>query len=143
MIRRATVDDRMSILSMSKRFHEEIGVAVAFNPAMALASIDRALNDENCLVLVFDVDRPIGMFAASIQPHFFSIERVATELVWWVDPAFRGRGAVAMLAAYEDWARSMGCAVINMVGLGADPVTTRLYERHGYLAQECHFIKRL
>lgn len=144
MIRRAEQSDRMAILSMVKRFHVESGVGLDFSPAMAMATIDRVLGDDDALALVFEIDGKLrGVFAAIIHPHFFSIERCAQELVWWVEPAYRGRGAVKMLAEYEVWARSKGCHAVNMVGLGTDPVTTRLYERHGYTAQERHFLKRL
>lgn len=144
MIRRAVVSDRLSILSMVKRFHAESGVGLAFNPALAMQTVDRVLADENSLALVLELDGgPRGIFAATIHQHFFSLELCAQELVWWVDPAYRGRGAVKMLSDYEAWARSKGCQAINMVGLGGDPVTTRLYERHGFTAQERHFLKRL
>lgn len=144
MIRRAIVSDRLSILSMVKRFHAESGVGLAFSPALAMQTIDRVLADENSLALVLEMDSGLrGIFAATIQQHFFSLELCAQELVWWVDPAYRGRGAVKMLAEYGTWARSKGCHAINMVGLGGDPVTTRLYERHGFTAQERHFLKRL
>ena len=144
MIRRAVASDRLSILAMVKRFHAESGVGLAINPALAMQTIDRVLADENSLALVLEIDCGLrGIFAATIQQHFFSLEHCAQELVWWVDPAYRGRGAVKMLAEYEAWARSKGCQAINMVGLGGDPVTTRLYERHGFTAQERHFLKRL
>jgi GNAT superfamily N-acetyltransferase len=144
MIRRAIVSDRLSILSMVKRFHAESGVGLAFSAALASQTIDRVLADDNSLALVLELDGGLrGIFAATIHQHFFSLEPCAQELVWWVEPAFRGRGAVNMLAEYEAWARSKGCHAVNMVGLGGDPVTTRLYERHGFTAQERHFLKRL
>lgn len=144
MIRRAVTADRLAILSMVKRFHAESGAGLAFSAALASQTIDRVLADEHSLALVLEMDGgPRGIFAATIQPHFFSLELCAQELVWWVDPSYRGRGAVKMLADYEAWARSKGCHAINMVGLGGDPVTTRLYERHGFTAQERHFLKRL
>lgn len=144
MIRQAVKADRLAILSMVKRFHAESGVGLAFSGALASQTIDRVLADDNSLALVLDLDGGLrGIFAAIIQQHFFSLELCAQELVWWVDPAYRGRGAVKMLTEYEDWARAKGCHAVNMVGLGGDPVTTRLYERHGYTAQERHFLKRL
>lgn len=144
MIRRATAADRLTILDMCRQFHAESGVALSFNNATAAVTIDRALSDANTLVLLLDVDgRARGMFAAAIFPQMFTAERVAQELVWWVEPTYRGRGAIAMLTEYETWARAKGCVAVNMVGLGGDPVTTRLYERNGYVAQERHFLKRL
>lgn len=144
MIRQAAQSDRMAILSMVRRFHAESGVGLEFNPAVAMVTIDHVMHDDDSLALVLEIDSKLrGVFAATIMPHIFSVERCAQELVWWVDPAFRGRGAVKMLDEYEIWARSKGCHAVNMVGLGADPITTRLYERHGYIAQERHFLKRL
>ena len=144
MIRRATYSDRVAILAMVRRFHAESGAGLAFSAALARQTIDRVLADENSLALVLEMDGGLrGIFAATIHQHFFSLELCAQELVWWVDPSYRGRGAVKMLADYEAWARSKGCHAINMVGLGGDPATTRLYERHGFTAQERHFLKRL
>jgi len=129
---------------MCTKFHAESGVELSFNPTTAIMTIDQVLAMKDAFVSVFDVDGSLkGIFAAAILPQLFSTDKTAQELIWWVDPAYRGRGAVKMLADYEAWARSKGCQAVNMVGLGGDPVTTRLYERHGYKAQERHFLKRL
>lgn len=144
MIRLAQKDDRLAILAMCRRFHAESGVGLSFNPASAITTIDHVLSSNDTLALVLDLDDAVhGIFAAAIVPQMFSTDRCAQELIWWVEPAYRGRGAVRMLAEYEAWARRKGCQAINMVGLGGDPVTARLYERHGYTAQERHFLKRL
>lgn len=144
MIRRAVTADRLNILAMCRRFHAESGVGLSFNATTAIITIDQVLAMKDAFVSVLDVDGTLkGLFAAAIVPQLFSTDRTAQELIWWVDPDYRGRGAVKMLAEYEAWARSKGCQAVNMVGLGGDPITTRLYERHGYTAQERHFLKRL
>lgn len=144
MIRVAQDSDRLAILDMCRKFHTESGVKLTFNQAVAISTIDQVIASNDALALVLDLDEAIrGIFAAAIVPNMFSIERCSHELMWWVDPSYRGRGALKMLTEYEAWAKAKGCAAVNMVGLGADPATTRLYERCGYIAQERHFLKRL
>lgn len=144
MIRLAQYGDRLAILDMCRKFHAESGVRLAFNQAVAITTIDQVIASPDALALVLELDDVIrGVFAAAIVPNMFSHERCAQEMMWWVNPAHRGRGAIQMLAEYEAWAKSKGCSAINMVGLGADPVTTHVYERCGYIAQERHFLKRL
>ncbi|WP_370878732.1 GNAT family N-acetyltransferase [Phyllobacterium ifriqiyense] len=104
---------------------------------------DTLISNPAMLCLVLDDSGPQGVLAAQSGTLPLAPVKVASELIWWIEPAYRGRSAVAMLDAYEEWAREQGCVFVNMVGLGADPLTTRLYERRGYSATERHFMKSI
>lgn len=144
-IRRAEAGDKGRALLMARDFHRASGVPVPFSPALASLIFDATLSDPDRLCLVLDVDDVArGILAAQAGPHGFAPIRLASEVMFWVDPGHRGTSAaVRMIAAFEDWARSRACHLCHMVGLGSDPAVGRLYARCGYQAAERHFMKSL
>jgi GNAT superfamily N-acetyltransferase len=127
---------------MAKAFHVASGLPFPFSAATASLLFDAALSDDDRLCLIYEVKgTPVGVLAAYAAPHMLSPLKIAQEIMWWIEPGHRGIAAGKMLAAYEAWARARGCAFIHMVGLGSDPATSRLYERHGYQPAERHFMK--
>jgi GNAT superfamily N-acetyltransferase len=98
----------------------------------------------NACCLVNDVAGTAqGLLLAVAHEHPFGPVWLARETVWWIDPTHRGRSAIAMLDAYEAWAKGKGCRFAGMAGMGDDPDVARLYLRRGYSAAEKHFLKRL
>jgi GNAT superfamily N-acetyltransferase len=143
-IRKAVADDKMRVLNMARSFHEASGMPFAFSAAYAEALFNVCVSDEDKLCLIFEAEEGVrGVLAAHAAPHPFGPFIVATELMWWIDVSHRGRGARRMIDAYEAWAIKRGCHLVHMVGLGANPATTKLYERAGYVAAERHFMKSL
>ena len=145
MVRRAVPADRDRLLMMAKAFHEASGTLLPFSFAAASLMAGRALTDPDklCLVLSSDGCPAQGVLVAAASEHHFAPVRIATEIMWWIEPAFRGRAALDMLAAYEEWAADQGCDFVHMAGLGADPAVSALYRRRGYRAAETHFMKPL
>ncbi|NGN45187.1 GNAT family N-acetyltransferase [Mesorhizobium sp. CGMCC 1.15528] len=144
MIRHAVAGDKMRALMMARSFHAAAGMPFAFQAAHASLVFDTCLTDVDRVCIIYDVDCTAqGVLAAQAGAHPFGPFKVATEIMWWIEPAHRGRAALRMIGAYEDWARAQGCAFANLVGLGSEPVTTNLYERCGYAAAERHFMKPL
>jgi GNAT superfamily N-acetyltransferase len=144
MIRSALSGDRDRVLLMARAFHAAADLPFAFSAPMASLLFDAALADDDRLCLIYEQDgAAVGVLAAHAAPHMLAPVKAAHEIMWWIDPEYRGQAASRMLAAYEEWAKSRGCVLIHMVGLGSDPITSRLYERHGYRAAERHFMKPL
>jgi GNAT superfamily N-acetyltransferase len=134
----------MRVLHMAKAFHAASGLPFPFSAPMADLLFRSSLVDPDRACFVFDVDGIArGVLAAHAAPHQFAPIKVASELIWWVDPEHRGTSAIKMLDAYEAWATERGCQYASMVGLGHDPLTTRLYERRGYAPVERHFMRAL
>src|SRR5262245_30350695 len=103
MIRRALPCDKMAILRMARDFHAASGTALPFSAPMASMVFDACLEDADRLCLVLDSNGPKGVLAAQAGQHHFSPVRVATEIMWWVDPGARGK-SLGMLREYEAWA---------------------------------------
>jgi GNAT superfamily N-acetyltransferase len=129
---------------MAKAFHAASGLPIPFSSVMADAMFRATLDDRDkvCLLYVVD-DVPRGILAAHAGLHHFTPIKIAQEIIWWVDPDYRGSSALKMLSAYEEWARERGCVFAGMVGLGADPAPSALYQRRGYEPTERHFLKLL
>lgn len=142
--RPATVGDKMRVLTMARDFHAAAGVPFPFSAAHADAIFRASLLDEDRLCVVLDVDGAArGALIAEAGAHPFGPFKVASEVMWWIEPAYRGAGAASMLAHYEAWARERGCVLAHLVGLGGDPAIGIFYQRHGYSAAERHFLKTL
>ena len=143
MIRRAVVADKSRCLQLARNFHIASGLPIPFSPAYASLLFDACLRERDRFCLVLDDGGVHGVLAAQAGSLPIAPVKAATELIWWIEPTHRGRSAIAMLEAYEAWARERGCMFANMVGLGSDPLPARLYERRGYIAAERHFMKTL
>ncbi len=62
------------------------------------------------LGLAAEVDGKVaGMFAGSISEYFFCHEKIACEMVLYVEPEYRGTSAAArMIRAFREWAAGLG-----------------------------------
>ena len=116
---------------------------IPFSAPYASLLFDASIQDPDRLCIVLDANGVQGVLAA--QAGFLPTApiKAASELIWWIEPAHRGKAAIQMLDAYEAWARDRGCVLASMVGLGSDPLPGKLYERRGYTAAERHFMKPL
>jgi GNAT superfamily N-acetyltransferase len=87
-------------------------------------------------------ETPIGMLAMGLFEHPMSGERVASEVVWWVEPDHRGSSCGRrLLRAAEDWAKAQRAALLQMVA--PDARVGRFYEALGYVSVETAYQKRL
>ncbi|WP_411036169.1 GNAT family N-acetyltransferase [Shinella sp. BYT-45] len=144
-IRKAEARDKGRVLAMARAFHAASGVAVPFSAALASMVFDATLADPDRLCLVLEVGGvATGVLAAQAGPHGFFPVKLASELMFWIDPPHRGTTAARhMIAAFEMWARSRDCQISHLVGLGDEPAVGRLYARCGYQPAERHFMKHL
>lgn len=110
-----------------------------FSAPHAAALFDSHLSDGLILVLGSPAQ---GMLLAKTFDHPFGAGLWAKETVWFIRPEARGRAALRMLDAYEEWARSQGCIKIGMASLELNDVSG-LYRRKGYSPAETHHIKSL
>lgn len=142
-VRFATPDDRAQIVRLLRDAHAAAtSMPVPFSAPHAMALADRHIAGGDLMALVLG-DDPVGVLLASAQDHPFGGAKYAMETAWWIAPGARGRAAMAMLAAYEQWARDRGCAFCQMAALVSFPQAGRIYERRGYSAVETHYLKPL
>jgi RimJ/RimL family protein N-acetyltransferase len=141
-IRRAVVEDVPRIAEMGARFIDtEYPHALRFDAEQLAATTQRLM--AHGLVLVADAgDGVVGMLALTTYQHPLSGDRIATEIVWWVDPEVRGgRAALQLFAAGEAWARAEGATHLQMIA-PSDKVG-RFYERLGFAKLETHYQRAL
>lgn len=139
MVRPAVEADRLAVISLLRDSHSAAGFEFPFSAPHA----DALFRSHMAAGLVLVVgERPRGVLMAMAFEHPFGAGKWAKETVWYIAPEARGRCAIAMLRAYEDWARQQGCTSVGMASLASNDVSP-LYSRLGYAPQETHFVKSL
>lgn len=144
-VRLATDRDLPAIVELGRRFHAFSGDTVAYDPNSADATA-RGLMQMGFILLADAGEGAAGMIGVAVVPLFFNYaEKLAQELMWWVDEDGRSAGtALALLRAAESEARARGACRLQMIALAnSPPHVTRLYERLGYQHRETAFSKDL
>lgn len=140
MIREATRRDVPAMIRMARSFHDASPMAtLPFCDRAAAAATMGAVDDQNTLALILDLDGPVGALVAHLAVYPLGNTITAKEAVFWIEPAARGRWAMKMIRAYEAWATERGAEVIGMscFGDGAE----RLFKRAGFRPAEINTIK--
>ena len=113
-------------------------------------TIDKLLlgeHTDSTVILSLSDGRPVGMIAGTVQPFLFNNDRVATEIVWWMDEDFRkGRKSFQLLNAFEYWAKNVAkCDTILMSTLNSlqSDRIGKLYEKRGYKPAENNYYLRV
>lgn len=134
MIRPATREDRFALVRMARDFHAASGLRLPFDPAYAERSALR-LMQTGCVLVLSDLR---GVIAGHMSDHPCWPIRVASDVIWWVDPEARGRG-LSLLRGFERWATLSGADVIAVraLGGGAGPIL----ERAGYALAETAYYR--
>ena len=139
-IRLATVEDAAVLTAMGRDFlqYSEYRNLQVTDEEMQ-AGIAGVIANEMSFVAEID-GQIVGFILGIIGPMWFVQRvRIAVELAWWVDPAYRITTAgVRLLKAFESHATNMGVQYIAMSDLvvqGDTPVA-RLLGRMGYSVTE-------
>lgn len=143
VVRPARPNERFEVLRLARDFHAASSIPFSFDPAHASRAAQEYVEDPDRLCLVLEVGGALrGVLAASWSISPLAPVKIAQELIFWVDPAHRGRSALRMLADYEKWAVAQGCAAAGLAGLN-DPRVARLFSVAGFGLIENKFLKIL
>lgn len=111
-VRKAEPQDIPRIVELGRRFLLEgpYKDQLKDNPEEATAFAFAVMNHLNGKILVSHGDHGVnGVFCFIVNPHYFSGEMTAMELIWYVEPESRPGGiALKLLAEAENWARELG-----------------------------------
>lgn len=143
MIRPATEADVPDIVAMGLAFLRESSYHATFaENAEQMAATARRLiaSADGDLLLLERRGIVLGMLGLIAYDHFISAQRVAGEVVFWVDATARGNG-VALLRAAERWAVAHGAVSMQMISPSAR--VDALYQRLGYAPIERTFQRAL
>ncbi len=137
-VRRAAPADIERLAELGTRMHGE--GAFAFLP-FDLAKVRRFAADycgaapNRCGLVAERGGRIIGMFAGHLSEYFFCREKIACDMLLYVEPEARGSSAAARLvAAFRAWARAQGAREICLAtSNNIEPeVTGRFYQTLGF-----------
>lgn len=110
--------------------------------------LDGYNKEKVCILCYSSEDEPIGIIAGYTNEAIFTSEKVASEVMWWVDPRFRGRSkaGIELLQAFEHWAGMVGSSFIQMQSLASlddSGAIDKIYKRMGYEPKEISYLKRV
>lgn len=145
-IREATDADVPPIVAMAQAFLRETpyGQHMPTRPEALAAFAGRLIMSPDGVILV--APQPYGDLAGMIALwsylHPMSGEVVASELVWWVNPAARGSLGVRLVRRAEAWARAKGAVVLQMIAPTHAPRVGEFYRALGFDEIETSYQKR-
>jgi hypothetical protein len=140
-VRHSSPEDRDQVVALLRESHAAAGFTFPFQAAYADRLFRQHLASPMACVLIGG-EPACGILLAVAYEHPFGAGRIAKETVWFVSSGARGRVGLAMLDAYEAWARGIGCTSAGMASLSSNDVS-RIFERRGYAPIETHFAKPL
>lgn len=149
LIREMSQGDVEYSVRLAKDMHHESWFShydFDINKARQLWDRKVAQPDNYCLFVAEEDGAVIGVFAGIAFEHFFGNDKVASDLILYVDPDRRGgTAAPRLIKAYEQWARDVGCKDIQIgVSTGVQVErTARLFEKLGFGHRAYIFRKRV
>ena len=133
-------------------FYREMGLSGTFVPAVFVQTWQTLFRTMPSDILsLWDDETLIGAFGVTLLPDLMDGRLTATEMFWYIDPAYRnGTGALRLLRAFEAWAEAhhaVECRLTHLLTTGeqtGDPTEValaRLYRRLGYVPLEVSWRK--
>lgn len=148
-VRQATCDDIPALSVIGLRFASAVPHGEELIPSCEdiSASIESFISAGGVVFMAENGDKLYGVLAAVAAPVWYSPgSLVASEQGWWVSPEYRGgRAALALIDAYEKWARDIvakGLTLCLMTGSMEEKLHD-LYLRRGYAEVERTYYKKL
>lgn len=140
-----------AILRMAQCFHQYSPYANdAYDPEKVsefISGVFSGSHKQSIVILSMAGADPVGMISGLASETFFNREKVATELVWWLDPEYRvGSRGQDLEDAFVYWAKNIaGCSRVAMVALEDkySAILGRHYTRQGYRKTENTYVKDL
>lgn len=130
-VRVASTEDIPIMVEWGARFHAAGGLKMPYSPEKVADLLDGLIAGGGVFI------SSTGMIGgALVSPYCTDDWKMAVELFWWADG-----GGMALLRAFEDWARSNGADEIRMTSLGVLERATQILARKGYTVIEISHTK--
>ena len=144
MIREATAADLPPLLLIAEAFGDEAPDTHNYDLDKVEAMLRFCIYDDNAVVYVMEMDEQVvGGIVGVVAEMWASYDVSATEVAWFVDEKYRGRGALKLLRAFEDWAESKEADYITVADIEGIANLEPLYKRKGYSKVETSYSKRV
>jgi len=144
----ATLEDLPFVERMARDFANEYPFPAELNLQKIQDTCrDFLSKDKNEFIVVLANDpHPIGMLAGRTIELLFSSEKIAVEMMWWVDKDYRtGNTGWELMKAFEYWAGVVGCKYVQMASVQTDigERLDKVYKRKGYILAERNYLKAI
>lgn len=137
VIRPGRYEDIEQLIEMGERMHNEGAYAfLPFDREKVRRLMISYINDREtqCGLVAEEAGVVVGMFAGYVSDYFFCDEKVACDMILYVDREHRGSSAaVRLIRAFRDWAGERGSRELCLgVSTQINTETTgRFYEKMG------------
>lgn len=145
MLRLARDEDLPYLLDFARKFHDTSPYKeLNFDQDKVAHTILHLIHNPVGLILVLG-DTPVGCLAAVIEDTLFGNDRMAVEVMFWVELEHRGRNSFELPKAYEFWAKKLGCKVVTLSSLEGEntAILDRVYRGMKFAPCEHSYMKVL
>ncbi len=144
MVRVTTEADDAAMLAFARHFYDSLPYQdIELDPDSCIAWL-AVMRRDGVLLLAESDGVPCGFAGGMFTPFIFNINvRVGGELMWWIEPEYRGSGiGRELLIALENAAYTAGARRWSMIAIEetAERVS-RIYDQMGYTASERTYSK--
>lgn len=142
MLKLASLEDIDLVMSMAMKFAESTDLGKYADRASIEALTRQFLSsppEERIIILHGEA----GFIAGLVQPFMLGTVKLATELAWWVEPAYRKKKVgKELVEAFEFWAVNIARAKLISLACYDDEVG-KFYEKNGYRLFERAYMKEV
>lgn len=141
-LRLATQDDLLDMIEIGKLTHSESRFAkFAYDENKLRENLGKLIEFQDkrgshlCLLAENSAGRKIGCIIGAMEEYFFTRDRSASSILFWVDPSHRGSAAALRLVnSFKSWGAKQGAMEICIpVASGVNLVRTdRFLRRIGF-----------
>ncbi|MEA1933717.1 MAG: GNAT family N-acetyltransferase [Thermodesulfobacteriota bacterium] len=139
LIRPARNNDVDEIIEMGSRMHKDSNYAfLPYDHEKVRHLACYMINDPNtqCALVAEERGLLIGMFAGYITDYYFCNSTIASDMILYVEPKYRGSSAaMRLIRTFRDWAIQKGVSEICLgTSTGVSPERTgNFYQKLGFV----------
>ena len=138
----ATLEDLDRLMELAQEFQDEAPEQHTWDREKAEAVVVASFENDDQVIITLKCDGEIvGFLFGVISEPFLSYRKVAGELAWFVSKPHRGKGAIAMVDIFEQWAKFKGAKSIVMADIEGVTPLGEVYKKHGYSKLESSYSK--
>lgn len=145
-VRVAKVEDIPAVIDIGQRFHQETvyGQIADLDDETLVERLSKTIARDGIVFVAESGGEIVGTAGAIITtPWFNKHQKIALELMWWVNPEARGCGAgSALFDALDNWSLRLGLHLVMMRTPNIAPqVMDRLYRMKGLVPWDSYYVK--
>lgn len=148
MLRIATIEDIPYVLEFCKEFQQTTEYKeLKFDEDKVTAFLSSLIdNDKSIIILLVNKDDiPVGALIGTSEEVIFGRDNIAIEIMYWVNPEYRGINSWDLVNAYVYWANKLKCTICSLSSLEGEYVNKLdiKYKQLGFQPAEHSYFKVL